>query len=101
MASEGARGNVGAPPVSEQNSRNGGPKALARGAQRRAFLRDPTPQHGFHVTPTPGAWLNQVEVWLSVLARRFLHRGGCCAPDDCATRLVDDLAVYHTHDAPP
>jgi len=36
------------------------PKALRRGAQRRAFLSDPTHQHVFHFTPKHGSWLNQV-----------------------------------------
>jgi hypothetical protein len=31
------------------------PKALSRGAQRRAFLSDPTHQHGFPFTPTHGS----------------------------------------------
>jgi hypothetical protein len=37
------------------------PKALQRGAQRRAFLCDPTHQHVVHFTPKHGSWLNQVE----------------------------------------
>ena len=82
----------------------GGPcvaKALRRGAQRRAFLSDPTHKHVCHFTPTHGAWLNQVEWWLSVLARRCLKRGDCCSPQDFATRLEDSLAVYNTHQAHP
>jgi hypothetical protein len=39
----------------------GTPKALERGSQRRAFLRDPTHHHVCHGPPTPGAWLNQGE----------------------------------------
>jgi len=38
------------------------PKALQRGAQRRAFLCDPTHKHVFHFTPKHGSWLNQVEL---------------------------------------
>jgi len=76
-------------------------KDLHRGVQRRAFLRDPTHTHVFHLTPKHGAWLNQVAWWLSVLARRFLKRGDCDSAQDCATRLSDYLEVYNTHHAHP
>jgi hypothetical protein len=77
------------------------PKALERGVQRRAFLRDPTHQHGLHCTPKHGSWLHQVEVWFSVLARQFLKRGDFCAAQDVDTRLSEYLEVYNTHHAHP
>jgi hypothetical protein len=77
------------------------PKALHRGAQRRAFRRDPPHKHGFHVTPTQGSWLHPVALWLSALARRWLKRGACCAVADCETRLCAYREVYHTPQAHP
>src|SRR5216684_4323720 len=77
------------------------PKALRRGVQRRAFLSDPTHQHVFHFTPKHGSWLNQVELWFSVLARRFLKRGDFTSAQDFETRLGDYLEVYNTHHAHP
>ena len=77
------------------------PKALQRGVQRRAFLSDPTHQHVFHFTPKHGSWLNQVELWFSVLARRFLKRGDFASAHDFETRLCDYLEVYNTHHAHP
>ena len=76
-------------------------KDLRRGVQRRAFLSDPSHQHVFHFTPKHGSWLNQVELWLSVLARRFLKRGNFCSAQDFATRLCDYLEVSNTHAAHP
>ncbi len=76
-------------------------KDRRRGVQRRAFLSDPTHQHVFHFTPKHGAWLNQVELWLSVLARRFLKRGDFDSAQDFETRLSDYLEVYTTHHAHP
>ena len=76
-------------------------KDLRRGVQRRAFLSDPRHQHVFHFTPKHGSWLNQVELWFSVLARRFLKRGNFCSAQDFATRLCDYLEVYNTPAAHP
>jgi hypothetical protein len=73
---------------------------LNRGAQRRAVLSDPSHQHVFHFTPTHGSWLNQAELWLSVLAHRLLKRGDFSS-EDCAARLGDYLEVYNTHQAHP
>jgi hypothetical protein len=77
------------------------PKTLRRGVERRAFLSDPTHRHVFHWTPKHGSWLNQVELWFGVLARRFLKRGDFCSVEDFETRLYDYLEVYNTHYAHP
>ena len=77
------------------------PKALHRGAQRRAFLGDPTHKHVCHFPPKHGSWLKQVALWFSVLARRFLKRGDDDSAQDFATRLYDYLEVYNTHHAHP
>jgi len=77
------------------------PKALRRGAARRVFLSDPTHQHVFHFTPKHGSWLNQVALWLSVLARRFLKRGDFASAHDFETRLGDFMELYNTHHAHP
>ncbi len=76
-------------------------KDLSRGVQRRAFLSDPSHKHMFHFTPKHGSWLNQVELWFSVLARRFLKRGDFCSAQDFEARLCDYLEVYNTHQAHP
>jgi transposase len=76
-------------------------KDLDRGVQRRAFLSNPTHRHVFHFTPKHGSWLNQVELWFSVLARRFLKRGDFDSVQAFATRLCDYLEVYNTHHAHP
>jgi transposase len=76
-------------------------KALRRGAQRRAFLSDPTHKHVFHFTPKHGSWLNQVELWFSVLARRFLKRGDFDSAHDFETHLSDYVEIYNTHHAHP
>lgn len=74
---------------------------LRCGGQRQAFLSDPSHRHVFHFTPKHGSWLNQVELWFSVLARQFLKRGDFDSAHTFETRLADYLEVYNTHHAHP
>lgn len=75
-------------------------KQLRTGVQRRAFLSDPEHKHVFHFTPTHGSWLNQVELWFSVLVRRFLKHGDFSSPTEFAARLgafLEDYNADHAH----
>jgi transposase len=84
--------------------RNGLPfhkKDLRTGVQRRAFLTDPEHKHVFHFTPKHGSWLNQVELWFSTLARRFLKRGDFASAEDFCTRLRAYLNDHNAHRAHP
>lgn len=76
------------------------PRRLRTGKQRRAFLTDPTHRHVFHFTPTHGSWLNQVELWFSVLSRRFLRRGDFASAEEFERRLgafLEDYNARHAH----
>jgi transposase len=74
--------------------------ALRTGRQRRAFLSDPAYPYRFVFLPRHGSWLNQVELWFSVLARRFLRRGDFAGVADFEERLrafVADYNARHAH----
>lgn len=77
------------------------PKSLKTGEQRRAFLTDADHKHVFHFTPKHGSWLNQVELWFSTLARRWLKRGDFASAQDFITRLTAYMADYNAHRAHP
>jgi hypothetical protein len=74
---------------------------LSDGTQRRAFLSDPRHEHVFHFTPIHGSWLNQVEMFFSVFARRFLKRGDFASAADFEQRLLRWLEVYNERHAHP
>lgn len=76
-------------------------RALRHGRQRRAFLTDTDYAHRFVFTPKHGSWLNQVELWFSVLARRFLKRGDFAGPADFERRLRQFLETYNAAHAHP
>jgi transposase len=76
------------------------PRALKQGRQRKAFLTDPDYPHRFVFTPKHGSWLNQVELWFSVLARRFLKRGDFASPvafEEQLRRFLDDYNETQAH----
>ena len=77
------------------------PQKLQKGAQRRAFLSDPSHPHVFHFTPKHGSWLNQAELFFGVLHRRFLARGSFPSATDFVRRLERFLKDYNARHAHP
>jgi transposase len=59
-----------------------------------AFLDD-NPHVFLHNTPTHASWLNQVELFLSIMSRRLLRHGEFDSTDDLATKVIAFIDDYN------
>jgi len=68
---------------------------------RKKFLADTSHQIRFVYTPRHCSWLNQVEIWFSILSRRLLKRGSFSSLDDLRSRLVAFIRYFNAVLAKP
>lgn len=74
-------------------------------SRRSAHITEWNRAHGnrfvFHYTPTHGSWLNQVELWFGLVARRVLRHGNFPDPDALVAAIERFLQTWNTREGHP
>lgn len=68
---------------------------------REDFLCDTDKKIVFHYTPKHASWMNQIEVWFGMLAKKVINRGNFKSTDELRERILEFIDYFNETMAKP